>query len=59
MPQFFQVPYTALTMLLSPSPRARDSATAYRECGHRVGVGVALARTSASSVTGALALSQG
>lgn len=30
-PQFFQVPYTALTMLLTPSPRERDSATAYRE----------------------------
>ncbi|XP_023612194.1 major facilitator superfamily domain-containing protein 2B [Myotis lucifugus] len=29
-PQFFQVPYTALTMLLTPSPRERDSATAYR-----------------------------
>nr|XP_019568262.1 PREDICTED: major facilitator superfamily domain-containing protein 2B isoform X3 [Rhinolophus sinicus] len=27
---FFQVPYTALTMLLTPSPRERDSATAYR-----------------------------
>ena len=32
VPQFFQVPYTALTMLLTPSPRERDSATAYREC---------------------------
>lgn len=32
MPQFFQVPYTALTMLLTPSPRERDSATVYREC---------------------------
>lgn len=31
--QFFQVPYTALTMILTPSPRERDSATAYRECG--------------------------
>lgn len=31
-PQFFQVPYTALTMLLTPSPPERDSATAYREC---------------------------
>ncbi|KAK2503707.1 hypothetical protein MC885_017530 [Smutsia gigantea] len=29
-PQFFQVPYTALTMLLTASPRERDSATAYR-----------------------------
>lgn len=29
--QFFQVPYTALTMILTPSPRERDSATAYRE----------------------------
>ncbi|KAK1333250.1 hypothetical protein QTO34_006791 [Cnephaeus nilssonii] len=29
-PQFFQVPYTALTMLLTPSPPERDSATAYR-----------------------------
>ncbi|XP_049759060.1 sphingosine-1-phosphate transporter MFSD2B isoform X1 [Elephas maximus indicus] len=27
---FFQVPYTALTMLLTPNPRERDSATAYR-----------------------------
>ncbi|XP_075856698.1 sphingosine-1-phosphate transporter MFSD2B isoform X1 [Microcebus murinus] len=27
---FFQVPYTALTMLLTSSPRERDSATAYR-----------------------------
>ncbi|EGV91880.1 Peptidyl-prolyl cis-trans isomerase FKBP1B [Cricetulus griseus] len=27
---FFQVPYTALTMILTPSPRERDSATAYR-----------------------------
>uniref|UniRef100_H2P6U5 Sphingosine-1-phosphate transporter MFSD2B n=1 Tax=Pongo abelii TaxID=9601 RepID=H2P6U5_PONAB len=27
---FFQVPYTALTMLLTPCPRERDSATAYR-----------------------------
>ncbi|XP_024620320.1 major facilitator superfamily domain-containing protein 2B isoform X3 [Neophocaena asiaeorientalis asiaeorientalis] len=27
---FFQVPYTALTMLLTPSPRERDSATVYR-----------------------------
>ncbi|XP_053522779.1 sphingosine-1-phosphate transporter MFSD2B isoform X2 [Artibeus jamaicensis] len=27
---FLQVPYTALTMLLTPSPRERDSATAYR-----------------------------
>ncbi|KAF3826396.1 hypothetical protein GH733_008921 [Mirounga leonina] len=27
---FFQVPYAALTMLLSPCPRERDSATAYR-----------------------------
>ncbi|XP_015977288.1 major facilitator superfamily domain-containing protein 2B [Rousettus aegyptiacus] len=27
---FFQVPYTALTMLLTPSPKERDSATAYR-----------------------------
>uniref|UniRef100_H0WL29 Sphingosine-1-phosphate transporter MFSD2B n=1 Tax=Otolemur garnettii TaxID=30611 RepID=H0WL29_OTOGA len=27
---FFQVPYTALTMFLTPSPRERDSATAYR-----------------------------
>ncbi|XP_045405087.1 major facilitator superfamily domain-containing protein 2B isoform X2 [Lemur catta] len=27
---FFQVPYAALTMLLTPSPRERDSATAYR-----------------------------
>ncbi|XP_011354880.1 major facilitator superfamily domain-containing protein 2B [Pteropus vampyrus] len=27
---FFQVPYTALTMLLTLSPRERDSATAYR-----------------------------
>ncbi|KAM5291765.1 sphingosine-1-phosphate transporter MFSD2B [Ctenodactylus gundi] len=26
----FQVPYTALTMLLTPSPKERDSATAYR-----------------------------
>lgn len=26
----FQVPYTALTMLLTPCPRERDSATAYR-----------------------------
>eukprot|EP00074_Homo_sapiens_P084679 XP_016859557.1 major facilitator superfamily domain-containing protein 2B isoform X6 [Homo sapiens] len=35
---FFQVPYTALTMLLTPCPRERDSATAYRECsrGFRV-----------------------
>lgn len=31
-PQFFQVPYTALTMLLTSSPKERDSATAYREC---------------------------
>ncbi|EAX00776.1 hCG1818610, isoform CRA_d [Homo sapiens] len=32
------VPYTALTMLLTPCPRERDSATAYRECsrGFRV-----------------------
>ncbi|XP_023566747.1 major facilitator superfamily domain-containing protein 2B isoform X2 [Octodon degus] len=29
---FFQVPYTALTMLITPSPQERDSATAYREC---------------------------
>ncbi|XP_040586897.1 major facilitator superfamily domain-containing protein 2B [Mesocricetus auratus] len=27
---FFQVPYTALTMMLTPSPRERDSVTAYR-----------------------------
>ncbi|XP_027411768.1 major facilitator superfamily domain-containing protein 2B isoform X5 [Bos indicus x Bos taurus] len=27
---FFQVPYTALTMLLTPNPKERDSATAYR-----------------------------
>nr|XP_020015316.1 major facilitator superfamily domain-containing protein 2B isoform X2 [Castor canadensis] len=27
---FFQVPYTALTMILTPIPRERDSATAYR-----------------------------
>ncbi|XP_025723593.1 sphingosine-1-phosphate transporter MFSD2B isoform X2 [Callorhinus ursinus] len=27
---FFQVPYAALTMLLTPCPRERDSATAYR-----------------------------
>ncbi|KAM7079055.1 sphingosine-1-phosphate transporter MFSD2B isoform 3-T3 [Molossus nigricans] len=27
---FFQVPYTALTMLLTPSPRERDTITAYR-----------------------------
>ncbi|XP_066242411.1 sphingosine-1-phosphate transporter MFSD2B [Saccopteryx leptura] len=27
---FFQVPYTALTMLLTPSPKERDLATAYR-----------------------------
>ncbi|XP_012582807.1 PREDICTED: major facilitator superfamily domain-containing protein 2B [Condylura cristata] len=27
---FFQVPYTALTMFLTPSPRERDSVTAYR-----------------------------
>ncbi|XP_023588170.1 sphingosine-1-phosphate transporter MFSD2B [Trichechus manatus latirostris] len=27
---FFQVPYTALTMLLTSNPRERDSATAYR-----------------------------
>ncbi|XP_027623744.1 major facilitator superfamily domain-containing protein 2B isoform X1 [Tupaia chinensis] len=27
---FFQVPYTALTMLLTPSSRERDSVTAYR-----------------------------
>ncbi|XP_029794083.1 major facilitator superfamily domain-containing protein 2B [Suricata suricatta] len=27
---FLQVPYTALTMLLTPSPKERDSATAYR-----------------------------
>lgn len=29
------MPYTALTMLLTPSPPERDSATAYRECGRR------------------------
>ncbi|EPY74946.1 major facilitator superfamily domain-containing protein 2B-like protein [Camelus ferus] len=29
-PQFFQVPYTALIMLLTPNPRDRDSGTAYR-----------------------------
>ncbi|XP_053057156.1 sphingosine-1-phosphate transporter MFSD2B isoform X2 [Acinonyx jubatus] len=28
--QFFQVPYAALTMLLTPCPKERDSATAYR-----------------------------
>lgn len=40
-PQFFQVPYTALTMLLTPSPRERDSATAYRECAPGVEGGAA------------------
>ena len=30
--QFVQVPYTALTRLLTPNPKERDSATAYREC---------------------------
>lgn len=45
------MPYTALTMLLTPSPRERDSATAYRECGHREGWGRALTWTPASSVT--------
>lgn len=33
----FQVPYTALTMLLSASPRERDSATAYRMTLEMVG----------------------
>lgn len=36
---FLQVPYTALTMLLTPRPAERDSATAYRECGGRGGGG--------------------
>lgn len=35
--QFFQVPYAALTMLLTPCPKERDSATAYRECGRGIG----------------------
>ncbi|XP_019506439.1 PREDICTED: major facilitator superfamily domain-containing protein 2B isoform X2 [Hipposideros armiger] len=34
---FFQVPYTALTMFLTPSPRERDSATAYRLTMEMVG----------------------
>ncbi|KAM5143041.1 sphingosine-1-phosphate transporter MFSD2B [Callospermophilus lateralis] len=34
---FFQVPYTALTMLLTPSPTERDSATAYRMTMEMVG----------------------
>ncbi|XP_062064802.1 sphingosine-1-phosphate transporter MFSD2B [Lepus europaeus] len=34
---FFQVPYTALTMLLTPSPRERDSVTAYRITMEMVG----------------------
>ncbi|XP_006835366.1 PREDICTED: major facilitator superfamily domain-containing protein 2B [Chrysochloris asiatica] len=34
---FFQVPYTALTMLLTPSSRERDSATAYRMTMEMVG----------------------
>ncbi|XP_055982175.1 sphingosine-1-phosphate transporter MFSD2B [Sorex fumeus] len=34
---FFQVPYTALTMLLPASPRERDSATAYRMTLEMVG----------------------
>lgn len=49
--QFFQVPYTALTMLLTPSPRERDSATAYREHRHRVRVGDGAVLGPASSVT--------
>ncbi|XP_062935120.1 sphingosine-1-phosphate transporter MFSD2B [Cynocephalus volans] len=34
---FLQVPYTALTMLLTPSARERDSATAYRMTMEMVG----------------------
>ncbi|XP_063451114.1 sphingosine-1-phosphate transporter MFSD2B isoform X1 [Pan paniscus] len=34
---FFQVPYTALTMLLTPCPRERDSATAYRMTAEMAG----------------------
>ncbi|CAI9174634.1 unnamed protein product [Rangifer tarandus platyrhynchus] len=34
---FFQVPYTALTMLLTPNPKERDSATAYRMTLEMVG----------------------
>ncbi|XP_040848842.1 major facilitator superfamily domain-containing protein 2B [Ochotona curzoniae] len=34
---FFQVPYTALTMFLTPSPRERDSVTAYRMTMEMVG----------------------
>ncbi|XP_058434366.1 sphingosine-1-phosphate transporter MFSD2B isoform X2 [Marmota monax] len=37
MATFFQVPYTALTMLLTPSPTERDSATAYRMTMEMVG----------------------
>ncbi|XP_069881798.1 sphingosine-1-phosphate transporter MFSD2B [Dipodomys merriami] len=34
---FFQVPYTALTMILTPSPRERDSATTYRMTMEMIG----------------------
>lgn len=43
--QFFQVPYTALTMILTPSPRERDSATAYREYGSVFRLGAAVLQT--------------
>lgn len=60
-PQFFQVPYTALIMLLTPNPRERDSGTAYRECT-LVGVGwgeMALPPGPMSSITLLCVPSQG
>lgn len=35
------MPYTALTMLLTSTPKERDSATAYRECSRQVQLGEA------------------
>nr|XP_027793710.1 major facilitator superfamily domain-containing protein 2B isoform X4 [Marmota flaviventris] len=40
MATFFQVPYTALTMLLTPSPTERDSATAYHPSASASGQGL-------------------
>ncbi|KAL6051539.1 hypothetical protein STEG23_011344, partial [Scotinomys teguina] len=51
---FFQVPYTALTMILTPSPRERDSATAYRMTMEMAGtlMGAAVHGFTVSSANG-------
>ncbi|KAL1783163.1 major facilitator superfamily domain-containing protein 2B [Sigmodon hispidus] len=51
---FFQVPYTALTMILTPCPRERDSATAYRMTMEMAGtlMGAAVHGLIVSSVHG-------